>query len=104
MKKENSGVVKALAMLVQIAITMLAPLLVCGWIGLWLNRQFDTSYGFLIMMLLGILTSFRNFFQLVRGFYEKDLKKENAQQEYFDNMKKERENARREKEESKQKE
>ena len=43
------------------------------------------------MMVLGILASFRNFYHLVRGFYEKDLKQENAQQEYFDSMKRERE-------------
>ena len=55
---------------------MLAPLLVCGWIGLWLDERFDTTLCFLVMMLLGVLAAFRNFFQLVRGFYEKDLKRE----------------------------
>ena len=62
-----------------------------GWIGLWLDERFDTTLCFLVMMLLGVLAAFRNFFQLVRGFYEKDLKRENAQQEYFDSMRRERE-------------
>lgn len=91
MKKENKGIVRAFVMVLQIGLTMLAPLLVCGWIGLWLDERFDTTLCFLVMMLLGVLAAFRNFFQLVRGFYEKDLKRENAQQEYFDSMKRERE-------------
>lgn len=91
MKKENKGIVRAFVMVLQIGLTMLAPLLVCGWIGLWLDERFDTTLCFLFMMLLGVLAAFRNFFQLVRGFYEKDLKRENAQQEYFDSMRRERE-------------
>lgn len=87
LKKENKGIAKAFIMILQIGLTMLAPLLVCGWIGLWLDEKLDTTLGFLIMMLLGVLAAFRNFFQLVRGFYEKDLKRENAKQEYFDNLK-----------------
>lgn len=87
LKKENKGIAKAFIMILQIGLTMLAPLLVCGWIGLWLDEKLDTTLGFLIMMFLGVLAAFRNFFQLVRGFYEKDLKRENAQQEYFDNLK-----------------
>ena len=45
----------------------------------------------MIMMLLGVLAAFRNFYHLVRVFFEDDLKQENAQQEYFDRMKRERE-------------
>ena len=91
LKKESNQVAKALVMLVQITITMLAPILICCAAGVWLNRKFDTTICFLFMMVLGILASFRNFYHLVRGFYEKDLKQENVQQEYFDSMKRERE-------------
>lgn len=96
MKKERNTIAKALVMLFQVTITMLSPLLVSGLIGLWLNQKFHTTIWFLIMMGLGILAAFRNFYYLVRGFYEKDLERENAQQEYFDSMKKEREKRRKE--------
>lgn len=91
MKKERNNVAKALVMFLQVTITMLSPLLVCGCIGLWLNQTFHTTIWFLVMMGLGVLAAFRNFYYLVRGFYAKDLERENAQQEYFDSMKRERE-------------
>lgn len=89
--KENKGIIKALVMVTQVACTMLAPLLVCGWVGLWLNEKFHTDIAFVIMMFLGIITGFRNFFYLMRQFYEKDLKQENKELEYFESMKKQRE-------------
>lgn len=91
LKKDHNNIAKALVMFVQVTITMLSPLLVCGCIGLWLNQKFHTTIWFLVMMGLGVLAAFRNFFHLVRGFYEKDLERENAQREYFDSMKRERE-------------
>lgn len=96
LKKNHNNVAKALAMFVQVTITMLSPLLLCGWIGLWLNETFHTTIWFLVMMGLGVLAAFRNFYHLVRGFYEKDLERENAQREYFDSMKRERERRRNE--------
>lgn len=96
--KENKGrIIKALVMVTQIACTMLAPLLVCGWVGVWLNEKFHTSIAFLIMMFLGILTGFRNFFCLMRQFYEKDLKQENKELEYFESMRQQREQKKKEK-------
>lgn len=89
MRRKN-GLGKVLTMFFQITITMLSPILICGWIGLWLNARLHTTLCFLVMMLLGVLAAFRNFYHLVRGFFEDDLKRENAQQEYFDRMKRER--------------
>lgn len=78
-------------MVTQVPFTMLAPFLVCGWIGLWLNDKLHTDIAFVILMFLGIITGFRNFFYLMRRFYEKDLKKENEELEYFEDMKRQRE-------------
>lgn len=90
MKKENKGIAKAFVMILQVGLTMLAPLLVCGWIGLWMNDTFHTSWWFLVWMLLGVLAGFRNFFHLMRQFYEKDLKREIKEQEYFEQLKQEK--------------
>lgn len=88
--KRRNGVEKALVMFVQVTITMLSPLLICGALGVWLNDKFQTSFWFLGMMFLGIVAAFRNFYHLVRGFYEKDLKEETERQQYFDSMKQQR--------------
>ena len=84
-------IAKALVMFLQITITMLSPLLVCGWMGYMLDKRFHTTLWFLGLMILGVCASFRNFFHLVRGFYEKDLKDENAKLAYMEDMKRERE-------------
>lgn len=95
--KENKGIIKALVMVTQVAFTMLAPLLVCGWVGLWLNEKLHTDIAFLIMMFVGIITGFRNFFYLMRQFYEKDLKQENKELEYFESMRQQREQEKKDK-------
>lgn len=95
--KENKGVIKALIMVTQVACTMLAPLLVCGWVGIWLNGKLHTDIAFVVMMFLGIITGFRNFFYLMRQFYEKDLKRENKELEYLENMRRQREQKKKEK-------
>lgn len=89
LKNDNRSVAKAFVMILQVGITMLAPMLVCGWFGLWLNDIFHTSWGFLVCMILGILAGFRNFFQMMRQFYEKDLKREIKEQQYFEQLKQE---------------
>ena len=87
LKNDNKSVAKAFMMILQVGITMLAPLLVCGWFGIWLNDTFHISWGFLVCMILGVLAGFRNFFQLMRQFYEKDLKREIKEQQYFEQLK-----------------
>lgn len=90
-KGKGNNIGKILTMFLQITITMLSPLLICGALGVWLNDRFHTTLWFLVMMLVGVLAAFRNFFCLVRGFYESDLKREREEQAYFDDMRKERE-------------
>lgn len=90
-KGKGNNIGKILTMFLQITITMLSPLLICGALGVWLNNRFHTTLWFLVMMLVGVLAAFRNFFCLVRGFYESDLKREREEQAYFDDMRKERE-------------
>lgn len=89
LKNDNKSVAKAFVMILQVGITMLAPILVCGWFGLWLNDTFQIIWGFLVCMILGVLAGFRNFFQIMRQFYEKDLKREMKEQQYFEQLKQE---------------
>lgn len=95
MKKDNKSVARAFVMILQVGITMLAPILVCGWFGIWLNDTFRISWGFLVCMLVGVLAGFRNFFQIMRQFYEKDLKREIKEQQYFEQLKQEKNDTKR---------
>ena len=103
MKKENRTVVKAFTIVSLAGITMLTPIFMCGWFGLWLNGKFQTQVWFIVMLVLGILAGFRNLFQLFKGFFEKGLEKEQEEYEYFEQMKREREEKKKERDEKNRK-
>lgn len=89
MKNGKNAVAKALVMFVQITITLLAPMLICGWLGLWLNEKLHTDICFLVLLFVGIAAGFRNFYHITRQFYAKDLKQEQEELDYISQLKKE---------------
>lgn len=89
MKKGRNAVAKALVMFVQITITLLAPMLICGCLGLWLNGKFHTKLWFVILLFVGMAAGFRNFYHITRQFYAKDLKQEQEALDYINQLKKE---------------
>lgn len=78
-------------MITQIGISMLTPIFMCVFIGLKLDQWLSTKYWFMIFLVLGILAAFRSVYVLTKKFYSKDLDREIKEQEYFDNLKRERE-------------
>lgn len=91
MKKEDRKVFRAFSMVSQMGISMITPVLISGFIGLKLDQWFATGYWFVIFLIVGVLAAFRSLYFLTRQFYSHDLEKEKAEQEYFDSMKRERE-------------
>ena len=91
MKKEDKKVLKAFSMVSQVGLTMITPVLISGFIGLKLDEYFGSGYWFIIFLIMGVLVAFRSLYFLTRQLYSKDLEKEKAEQEYFNSMKRERE-------------
>lgn len=87
MKKDNT-VVKALAMISQIGITMLVPIFLCGCIGHYLDKRFDAGFYFVVFLILGILAAFRNVYLLTKQFYAKDKEREDKELQYIADLKK----------------
>lgn len=87
MKKSDKIVLRALTMISQVGITMLAPIFLCVYIGLKLDDWFDTEYLFIIFVLLGVFAAFRNVYLLMRKFYAKDLAREEEELRYFAELK-----------------
>ncbi|MCD7826090.1 MAG: AtpZ/AtpI family protein [Clostridiaceae bacterium] len=84
---KDRKVLRSFVMISQIGITMLVPIFLCTAIGVWLNRQFDNVYLFLLMLLIGIGAAFRSLFILTKSFYEKDMKREHEQTAYLEGLK-----------------
>ncbi len=87
--KKNNDVIKGIIMITQIGLTMLVPIFLCVFIGYQLDLHFQTDFWFIIFLILGFLTAFRNVYVLTRQFYAKDKAREDAELRYLEGLKQE---------------
>lgn len=87
MDDENRKVIRGLAMITQVGISMMTPIFLCAAIGWWLDRQFHTQCWFIIMLVLGVGAAFRNMYVVTLSFYSKDMKKEHEKLQYIQDLK-----------------
>jgi ATP synthase protein I len=82
MKKNTNEIVRSLALVTQLGVSMLAPLVLCAVIGSWLDERFGWSCT-AVLVILGILAGARNTWILVNQGIKPDLKgrHENEEQE-----------------------
>ena len=71
MKKNTNEIVRSLAMVTQLGISMLAPIVLCAFIGNWLDERFGWSVT-AILVILGVLAGARNTWILVKQFGRPD--------------------------------
>lgn len=88
--KKDKIIWKSLMMVSQIGISMLTPIFICVFIGLKLDSWLSTGYWFIIFLILGILSAFRSAYVLLKRFYARDLEREKREQQYFDDLIRER--------------
>lgn len=60
-------VFRSFTMVIQFGITMLVPILLCTFIGMFVDRLIGTSFVVIIMFFLGALAGFTNIFKIVRS-------------------------------------
>lgn len=89
-RSEMSEVVKAMSMVIQIGINMMVPVFLCLFIGYKLDKWLGTNYLVIIFIILGVLAGFKSVYSIIKGFFEKNLRKEKENQQYFADLYKER--------------
>ena len=73
----KNSLAKAFSLLSQVGIHMLVPIILCLFIGKWLDKKFGTNILFLIIFIvLGVLSSFRNLYVLVIKQYKPETQEE----------------------------
>ncbi len=87
MDKKDKAVLKCLAMISQVSISMLVPIFLCAAIGWWLNDRFHTQIWFVVMIVVGIGAAFRNVYILTLSFYSDDMKREHERLRYIQDLK-----------------
>lgn len=70
---------RTLALISQLGISMIVPILMMGWLGTWVDNKFSTQL-FPLFLLLGIGGGFHSVYSLIAPLL-KDGKKENEKHE-----------------------
>lgn len=68
-KKYDRTVYRSLALISQFGISMLVPIFLCSFIGIWLDRQLHTSWLMILFFFLGALAGFRNIYVMAKQVY-----------------------------------
>ncbi len=81
MKKDRGGIMKGLAFVTQFAVIMLSPIILCLFLGKWLDSRFATGNVItLVMLFLGVAAAYRNAYVTLRNNFlsgKKDADGEN---------------------------
>ena len=69
--KYRKDVYRSLTLITQFGINMLVPILICSFIGLFIDKKLGTSFVFVLLFFIGAIAGGRNVFILARKFYSK---------------------------------
>ncbi len=74
--KYKKNVYKSFALITQFGITMIIPIFLCTFLGVFIDRRFGTSFFVIILFFLGAAAGFRNVYILAKSVFntEKDPK------------------------------
>lgn len=79
----RKDVYRNLAMITQIGISMLAPIILCVFAGMWMDERWGW-HTVLPLLILGILSGCRNCYLLLKDLIPKDGKPKEKEQENGD--------------------
>lgn len=74
----RKNVYHALTMITQFGINMLVPIFLCSFIGIYIDRKFDTSFWMVLLFFVGALAGFRNVFVFARRIYTMKSERDTA--------------------------
>ena len=67
--KYNRSVYRSLAVITQFGINMLVPILLCSFLGMYLDKKLGTSYIMILLFFIGALAGFRNIYIVAKRIY-----------------------------------
>ena len=86
--KQQSKAIRALLLITQLGISMMVPIVLCVFIGNFLQNKTGSAIWLFLFLFLGFGAAFRNVYLLLKPFYMKDKQKEDAELAYIENLKK----------------
>lgn len=68
-KKYDKSVYLSLTIISQFGISMLVPIFICTFLGIWLDQKCGTSFLIIFLFFVGALAGFRNVYVLAKRIY-----------------------------------
>ncbi len=69
--KYNKSVFQALTQITQFGITMLVPIFLCTFLGIFLDKKLGTSFLVILFFFLGAMAGFRNVYIAAKQIFDK---------------------------------
>lgn len=63
-------------MITQFGISMLVPIFLCSFLGIFLDRKFDTQFWMVLLFFVGAAAGGRNVYRLAKRIYEEKSEKD----------------------------
>ncbi|MBQ7954474.1 MAG: AtpZ/AtpI family protein [Lachnospiraceae bacterium] len=71
------SVFRSLALISQFSINMIVPMVLCMFLGLFLDKKLDTSYWTIILFFVGALAGFNSIYKMAKRIYKDKSGEEN---------------------------
>jgi len=68
--KYDKSVFRALTLISQFSINMLVPILMCSFLGIFIDKKAGTSYWVVILFFVGAIAGFRNVYIFAKKIYD----------------------------------
>ena len=76
-KKYDKTVYKSFVFISQFGFNMLVPIGLMTWLGIYLDKKYNTSYWVIILFFVGAVAGGRNVYQMARSVYGGQKKSNN---------------------------
>ena len=70
--RDKHGIGQAIVMITQLSINMLAPVFMCLFIGIWLDKRLGTGLADTCFLILGIMGGIRGVYSLIHNILKQE--------------------------------
>lgn len=68
--KYDKSVFRALSLITQFSINMLVPIIMCTFLGMFIDKKTGTSFWVVILFFVGALAGFRNVYVFAKKIFD----------------------------------
>ena len=68
--KYHRNVYRSLILITQFGISMIVPIALCSFLGIYLDQRFGTQFWMVVLFFVGAAAGFRNVWRMAKTVYE----------------------------------